>query len=82
LRWSWVSRECLECSTLFSQPQAPSQLMAHDAFGRASVVTTEPKTLFSWKYAAILVVLQLGMVAVAFGLKHAGVDPSWFAYRG
>ena len=67
---------------MFSQPLVLRPLMAHDAFGLGLVVTTEPQTLFSWKYAAILVELQLVMVAVVFGLKHAGVDPSWFAYRG
>ena len=41
-------------------------------------MTTEPKTLFSWKYAGILAGIKLGVVAVVFGLKRAGVDPSWF----
>ena len=54
--------------------------MAHDAFGRALVVTTEPKKLFSWKYAGILVGAKLGMAAVAYGLYRAGLDPSWFAF--
>ena len=80
MRLSWVSRDCLESSPLFSQPQAPSPWMTHDAFGRALVVTTEPKKLFSWKYAGILVGVKLGMAAVAYGLYRAGVDPSWFSF--
>ena len=44
--------------------------MTHDAFGGALVVTTEPKKLFSWKYAGILVGVNLGMAAVAFDLTR------------
>ena len=43
-------------------------------------MTTEPKKLFSWKYAGILVGAKLGMAAVAYGLYRAGLDPSWFAF--
>ncbi|QNJ00659.1 hypothetical protein SynA1562_01831 [Synechococcus sp. A15-62] len=45
-------------------------------------MTTEPKTLFSWKYAGILVGVKLAVVALVFGLSRAGLDPGWLSLGG
>ena len=47
-----------------------------------SLVTTKTKSLFSWKYAGILVGMKLGIAAVVLGLSHVGLVPEWFPHWG
>ena len=49
-------------------------------FGRAPVVITLPKALFSWKTAGILTGVKLATLAVVLGLARAGLLPVWFPH--
>ncbi|QNJ02327.1 hypothetical protein SynPROSU1_00710 [Synechococcus sp. PROS-U-1] len=45
-------------------------------------MTSQTKTLFSWKYAGILAGIKLGVVAMVFGLSRAGLLPGWLPFGG
>ena len=51
-------------------------------FGRAFVVITLKKSLFSWKTAGILTGVKLATLAVVLGLARAGLLPQWFPHWG
>ena len=62
--------------------QGPQQ-KGHMMWGnQMSLVTTKTKSLFSWKYAGILMGMKLGIVAVALGLSRVGLVPEWFPHWG
>ena len=47
-----------------------------------SLVTTKTKSLFSWKYAGILVGMKLGIAAVVLGLSRVDLVAEWFPHWG
>ena len=51
-------------------------------FGRAFVVITLKKSLFSWKTAGILTGVKLATLAVVLGLAREGLLPAWFPHWG
>ena len=51
-------------------------------FGRAFVMITLKKSLFSWKTAGILTGVKLATLAVVLGLARAGLLTAWFPHWG
>ena len=62
--------------------QSPQQKGRMMWGNQMSLVTTKTKSLFSWKYAGILVGMKLGIVAVVLGLSRVGLVPEWFLHWG
>ena len=63
----------------FRSPARQSRMMF---FGRAFVVITLKKSLFSWKIAGILTGVKLATLAFVLGLARAGLLPAWFPHWG
>ena len=61
-----------------AEHQGPQQKGRMMWGNQMNLVTTKTKSLFSWKYAAILVGMKLGIVAVVLGLSRVGLVPEWF----